>query len=69
VFTSIAYHGNGVAMASHCGRLVAKLMMSGPQAADLPAVVTRRLQRFPLPLLRPLYLKGAYLWFKYQDRR
>ena len=66
VWTALAYHGNGVAMASHCGRAVARMMMK-PDSVELPPVLTRRLARFPLAFLRPYYLKGAYLWFHYQD--
>ncbi len=69
VWTALAYHGNGVAMASHSGRALADLIAGKPERADLPAVLTRRLARFPLPFLRPLYLKGAYLWFNHQDGR
>lgn len=68
VWTSLAYHGNGVAMASWCGRAVARMMLDEKKARDeVPAVITRRLARFPLPAFRPLYLKGAYLWFGWQD--
>jgi glycine/D-amino acid oxidase-like deaminating enzyme len=67
VWTAIAYHGNGVAMASWSGTALADLVAGRPQRADLPSVLTRRLARFPLPFLRPLYLKGAYLWFNYED--
>ena len=67
VWTSIAYHGNGVAMASHCGRALAHLIAGKPDRANLPEVVTRRLAPFPAASLRPLYLKGAYLWFGAKD--
>lgn len=68
VWTALAYHGNGVAMASWSGSALADLIAGKPERADLPSVLTRRLARFPLPFLRPVYLKGAYLWFNYQDR-
>jgi glycine/D-amino acid oxidase-like deaminating enzyme len=67
VWTSIAYHGSGVAMGSHSGREVARMMLGKPHA--LPLIMTRRLAKFPLPLLRPLYLKGAYMWFGWKDRK
>jgi len=67
VWTSIAYHGNGVAMASHCGRALAHLITGQPDRANLPAIVTRRLAPFPAASLRPFYLKGAYLWFGAKD--
>jgi glycine/D-amino acid oxidase-like deaminating enzyme len=67
VWTAIAYHGNGVAMASYSGAALADLIAGRPERANLPSVLTRRLARYPLPFLRPLYLKGAYLWFNHQD--
>ena len=69
VWTAIAYHGNGVAMASYSGTALADLIAGKPERANLPSVLTRRLAHFPLPFLRPLYLKGAYLWFNYEDSR
>ena len=69
VWTSIAYHGNGVAMASWCGRALARMLVNKDTRAGLPKVLTRRLAKFPLPALRLLYLKGAYLWFNWQDSR
>ncbi len=69
VWTSIAYHGNGVAMGSWCGRAVARLMQNEAARKDIPSVITRRLAKFPLPMFRPLYLKGAYLWYGWKDAR
>lgn len=69
VWTALAYHGNGVAMASYSGTALADMIAGKPEHLNLPSVLTRRLARFPLPFLRSLYLKGAYLWFGYQDRR
>jgi hypothetical protein len=54
-------------MASYCGRALAHLIAGEPGRANLPAVVTRRLAPFPAASLRPLYLKGAYLWFGAKD--
>jgi glycine/D-amino acid oxidase-like deaminating enzyme len=69
VWTALAYHGNGVAMASYAGRGLAHLIAGKPEQAALPDILTRRLARFPLPALRPLYLRGAYAWFNYKDNR
>ncbi len=69
VWTALAYHGNGVAMGSWSGRAVARLMTGKAKAPEIPAVLTRRLARFPLPAFRPLYLKGAYVWFGLKDSR
>ncbi|MFO1034483.1 MAG: FAD-binding oxidoreductase [Hyphomicrobiales bacterium] len=68
VWTALAYHGNGVAMGTWSGRAVARLMTGRAAPREVPAIITRRLARFPLPAFRPLYLKGAYLWFEYKDR-
>jgi glycine/D-amino acid oxidase-like deaminating enzyme len=69
VWTSLAYHGNGVAMGSWSGRAVARMMLGKVSEKEVPAVLTRRLAKFPLPMFRPLYLKGAYVWFGWQDSR
>ena len=68
VWTAIAYHGNGVAMGSWCGRAVARLLTGKAAHGELSPVLTRRLARFPLPAFRPLYLKGAYVWYGWQDK-
>jgi glycine/D-amino acid oxidase-like deaminating enzyme len=67
VWTALAYHGNGVATGSWCGRAVAHMMLDKTARHEVPAVLTRRLARFPLPMFRPLYLKGAYVWYGWQD--
>jgi glycine/D-amino acid oxidase-like deaminating enzyme len=69
VWTALAYHGNGVAMGSWCGRAVARLMQNERARDDIPKVITRRLAKFPLPAFRPLYLKGAYVWYGIKDAR
>ncbi|MEZ5774281.1 MAG: FAD-binding oxidoreductase [Hyphomicrobiaceae bacterium] len=69
VWTAIAYHGSGVAMASWSGRAVADLVAGRPERARLPSVLGRRLKTFPLPALRPAYLKGAYIWYDIKDNR
>ncbi len=69
VWTSLAYHGSGVAMASYSGRAVARMMLNEKAREEVPAIITRRLAKFPLPMFRPLYLKGAYVWYAHQDAR
>jgi glycine/D-amino acid oxidase-like deaminating enzyme len=68
VWTSLAYHGNGVATGSWCGRAVARMMVNKTGNTKVPTVLTRRLAKFPLPMFRPYYLKGAYLWYGWKDR-
>ena len=62
---AVAYHGNGVALASWAGRMVARLIATGENAA--PAMLHKAPPLFPLPFLRPLYLRGAYLKFGIED--
>jgi glycine/D-amino acid oxidase-like deaminating enzyme len=69
VWTALAYHGNGVAMGSWSGCAAARMMLDEKAKGDVPAVITRRLAKFPLPMFRPFYLKGAYVWFGWQDAR
>jgi hypothetical protein len=56
-------------MGSWSGRAVARLLAGRAAPGELSPVLTRRLARFPLPAFRPLYLKGAYVWYGWQDRR
>ncbi len=51
VFYSLAYHGNGVAMATWSGRAVAG-MISGRSNARIPDSMRQPLQRFAVPALR-----------------
>lgn len=69
VWTAIAYHGNGVAMGSWSGRAVARMLTKKTARDQVSPVLTRRLAKFPLPAFRPLYLKGAYVWFGLVDSR
>jgi glycine/D-amino acid oxidase-like deaminating enzyme len=66
VWTSIAYHGNGVALATWSGRALARAMMGKDAAVPVP--MTKRLAKFPFASLRSLYLKGAYVWYELKDR-
>jgi len=61
VFYSLAYHGNGVAMASWSGRAVAGLI-SGRGNTTLPATMTQPLTRFPIPALRKMRIYRRYGW-------
>ena len=59
LFAALGYHGNGVAMASHCGRLAAELILDGK--ADIPAAMADPPARFPLGRFRRALLAPAYL--------
>ena len=64
---ALAYHGNGVATATWSGRAVAALVAGDEAAPELPAVVAQPLKRFPLPGLRMLALRLAYLAYGFRD--
>lgn len=65
VFHALAYHGNGVAMASWTGRAVAGLVAGANE--PLPAVLSQPLRRFPVPALRMWYLRAAYAGYRFRD--
>jgi hypothetical protein len=54
-----------VALGSWSGRAVARLIGTGETQA--PKMLRRPPPRFPLPFLRPLYLRGAYIKFGLED--
>ncbi|QFT61629.1 FAD-binding oxidoreductase [Roseivivax sp. THAF30] len=64
LFAALGYHGNGVAMASHTGGLIAEdILGRGPA---IPAVMRHQPGRFPLGRYRRALLAPAYLaaeWF------
>lgn len=64
-FAAFGYHGNGVAMASEAGRLVAD--MTAGKTPDLPRIVTEFPPEFPLPGLRRLYLRAATMQYAIRD--
>lgn len=66
-FTSLCYHGNGVAMTSFAGRALAGLVAGAP-AESVPAAMRGPLRRFPFPALRLAYLRAAYGWYGLKDR-
>jgi len=67
-YAALAYHGNGVAMGSYAGRLIAGQILDDPQGRATPEVMRRPLRRFELGRLRRLSLPLAYAWFGLRDR-
>lgn len=55
-FTAMAYHGNGVAMASYSGALVADLVQGKTPDRPFPTVMQTPLGRFPLGRFRRVLL-------------
>ncbi|MFO1091101.1 MAG: FAD-binding oxidoreductase [Hyphomicrobiales bacterium] len=69
-FAAVAWHGNGVAMGSYAGRLVADRIAGGTDAQnEIPVVMRGPLRKFPMPQLRVPYLKGAYALYGFTDER
>ncbi|MBV2359188.1 FAD-binding oxidoreductase [Thalassococcus sp. CAU 1522] len=57
LFAALGYHGNGVAMGSHAGKLVAATVLG---RNDVPAVMAAPPGRFPLGRFRRALLRPAY---------
>lgn len=64
---ALAYMGSGVAMATYCGGLVADLAAGKAVPRDTP-LTSHSLPSFPLPVLRRVYLAGAYAIYGLKDR-
>lgn len=65
-YAGMCYHGNGVAMGSYAGRLLAaQITGDGPAT---PAAMLRPLKRFELGRFRRLVLPVAYRLYGLQDR-
>ena len=66
-WTALAYHGNGVAMATWSGRQIAALAVGADAEGMLPAVMRGPFGRFPMPFLRRMYLRSAYGLYALRD--
>lgn len=67
-YTALAYHGNGVSMASYCGRLLAGMAAGKPYDEPLSAGMRAPLERYPFSRFRRLGLPAAFKWYGWQDR-
>ncbi|WP_114284070.1 NAD(P)/FAD-dependent oxidoreductase [Candidatus Halocynthiibacter alkanivorans] len=65
-YTGIAYHGNGVAMASYAGALLADLVLNR-NARPYPEIMKAPLKRFPFGAWRRNLLRPAYRWYGLVD--
>lgn len=67
VHYSIAYMGNGVALGSHFGRLVAAQVAGQPEEPNI-TLFRKQLPRFELPCLREAQLRAAYSYYGIKDQ-
>jgi hypothetical protein len=66
VHYALAYMGTGVALATHCGKLLAQ-RLGGNGAATFGALLEATLPRFPFPALRRVYQRLAYAGYGLRD--
>ena len=64
----IAFHGNGVAMASYAGHAVASEILQQEVASPLPQFMSAVPRKFELGRYRRALLPLAYLRYKWADR-
>ncbi|MEZ5674167.1 MAG: FAD-binding oxidoreductase [Thalassovita sp.] len=60
-FTGFAYHGNGVAMGTHAGAVLARLVLDQDAGPHYPALMQSTPKRFPLGRYRRLLMTPAYI--------
>ena len=66
LWAGLCYHGNGVAMGTHSGALLAQLIQ-GKAPANYPPASQSFLQRFPLGAARRALLPAAYAYYGLAD--
>ena len=65
VHYALAYIGQGVALATLCGKMLAGRVVD--PRLDVGPLLSTPLPRFPLPALRRLYQRAAYAYYGIQD--
>ena len=68
MFASLCYHGNGVAMASYSGALLADVAQGKTPERVYPKIVQRPLAKFELGRCRRAIMPLAYAGFAWADR-
>lgn len=68
VFAAFGYHGNGVAMGSYCGAMLADLIRGETPAGPYPRAFATPPKHFPLGPVRRAWLAAEYSWAKLTDR-
>jgi glycine/D-amino acid oxidase-like deaminating enzyme len=68
MFASLCYHGNGVAMGSYSGALIADVVQDKVPQQIYPQVIQRPLAKFELGRFRRAVMPFAYAKFAMSDR-
>lgn len=68
LFGSLCYHGNGVAMASYCGALLADIVRDRTPSRIYPKIIQRPLAKFELGRYRRAVMPFAYAAYALSDR-
>lgn len=66
MFAAFAYHGNGVAMGTYCGRAIAGLVLD--KQSELPVPIAQPPRRFPLGYWRRALMPPSYAAIAIIDR-
>ena len=66
-FAGFAWHGNGVAMGTHAGAILADLALGRTPQRPWPAPMRHTPRRFPLGRIRRLLMRPAYLRYGLAD--
>lgn len=67
VWTALAWHGNGVALASQGGKMLAERMLGTIDDDDIGSVLGTPMGKFPMPSLRRLARSVAYRYYGLRD--
>ncbi|WP_417679225.1 NAD(P)/FAD-dependent oxidoreductase [Pseudodonghicola sp.] len=67
VFAGLAYHGNGVAMGSYAGSLLAALAQGRRPDTPYPEFMSQPMGRFPFGRFRRIVMPPAYLAYFFKD--
>jgi glycine/D-amino acid oxidase-like deaminating enzyme len=67
-YTALAFHGNGVSMASYSGKLLAGMIAGKPYDEPLPDAMKAEPKRYPFAPLRRWGLPAAFKWYGWKDR-
>ncbi len=68
LFASLCYHGNGVAMGTYSGALIADVVLDRQTERPYSTIMKRPLSRFELGPARRALMPAAYLGFALADR-